>query len=601
MSVPVSSIKIDLLRDAYLSEPAMAMLRNRYMVETESSPQEAFARAAAYGSDSVEMAQKIYDYASNLWFMFATPILANGGTDRGFAISCFLNHVGDSRKGITEHWAENTWLSSMGGGIGANWSSVRSNGASTSKGSKSTGIIPFLKVVDSQMLAISQGSTRRGGYAAYLNISHPEIEEFIKMRKPTGGDHNRKCLNMHHAVVIPDSFMEIIERCMHDENASSDWDLIDPNDNTVKKTICAKTLWQEILEVRSQTGEPFMLFLDTVRRDRPEIYKALGLEVTQSNLCTEITLATSEKRTAVCVLSSINAEKYDGWSQDPDFIPLLVRFLDNIIDKFTEKASKVEGFEKAVYSVKRERSIGIGLMGFHALLQKKRIPIDGPIAIGMNHRIFSHIKEQATQATKSLAAERGPCLDAKDAGFDNIRNTHLLAIAPNASSSIICGWTSPSIEPYRSNTYTQKILDGSYFFKNPYLKELLAEKGKDDTETWNTILSAGGSVQGLDCLSTFEKEIFKTATEIHQKALVDLAGARQQYLCQAQSLNIFLEPDASYRELHEVHFRGWKKGVETFYYLRSDTVRKGEDISKKVEVKEMETYASADECTMCEG
>ena len=612
MSVSVSCIKIDYSRDELLTSAAKIMLRNRYMLESEGSPQEAFARAAAYGSDSEEMAQKIYDYASKLWFMFATPVLANGGTDRGLSISCFLNSIEDSREGITSHWSENTWLSSMGGGIGSYWGNLRSNGTATSKGSKSTGIIPFIKVVDSQMLAISQGSTRRGGCAVYLDVSHPEIEEFLHIRKPTGGDHNRKCLNLHHAVVIPDAFMELVEACTKDPEADDSWNLIDPHTKDVVRTVSAKKLWQELIDIRIQTGEPFFMFRDTTERGRPEIYKILGLEVDQSNLCTEIMLTTSPTRSAVCVLSSANAEKFDEWSKDPDFIYYLIRFLDNIIDCFVAKASELPGFEKAVYSVTRERSLGLGLMGFHSYLQSKNIPIDGPLAIGINEKIFSLMKSKATEATESLAKEKGACPDAIEAGFDNIRNTHLLAIAPNASSAILCGWTSPSGEPLRSNTFTQKIIDGSHQFKNKYLERLLEEKGQNTVDVWTSIVSQQGSVQHLTFLTDYEKDIFKTATEIDQRALVDLAAQRQKYICQAQSLNLFFESNSNIKDVHNCHLRAWKAGVKTLYYLRSSTARRAEDVSLSVSLEEMKEHIESmgvntpeeqdfDTCFMCEG
>lgn len=602
MPVSVDCIKIDYKRDELLTEAGHAMLRNRYMLPTENSPQDAFARAAAYGSDSEEMAQRIYDYASKLWFMFATPELANGGTDRGYAISCFLNCPTDSRQGIASHWEENMWLSSMGGGLGSCWSNIRSNGTKTSKGSASSGIIPFIKVIDSEMLAISQGSTRRGGYAAYLHMSHPEIEEFLTIRKPTGGDLNRRCLNLHHGVVIPDAFMELVEAKTKDPDADDSWPLIDPHTKEVVKTVSASKLWIELLEIRSQTGEPFMMFSDAVDRGKSEVYKKLDFNIQQSNLCTEILLKTDADRTAVCVLCSANAEKFDEWSQDPEFIYYLIRYLDNIIDCFSLKAKNQKGFEKAIYSVQRERSLGLGLMGFHAYLQSKRVAIDGLIARGYNHKIFSLMKTQAEAATKKLAAEKGACPDAKDAGLNDVRNTHLMAVAPNASSGMICGWTSPSIEPYRANVYNKKTVDGSWFFQNKHLKILLQEKGQDTQEVWTSITSNGGSVQHLDFLTQDEKDVFKTAIEIDQRSLVDLAAQRQEFICQAQSLNLFLEPDVHVKKLHSVHFRAWKKGVKTLYYLRSESLRRAEDISQKVAVESMETYSTdGEDCIMCEG
>ena len=442
---------IDYERDKSLDEFSLRTLQDRYMLDTEKSPQDAFARAATAFADDEEHAQRIYDYASKLWFMFATPILSNGGTKRGLPISCFLNYVEDSRGGISDHYTENAWLSSVGGGIGGTWSAVRSVGSKTSHGSESTGVIPFMKVVDAQMLAFSQGVTRRGSYASYLHISHPEIEEFLDVRKPTGGDINRKSTNLHHAVVIPNSFMELIDRATQEDGFDDSWDLVDPHSGEVKKTVQAKTLWVKLIQNRIETGEPYIMFEDTVNEALPEFQKDLGLRVNHSNLCSEITLPTNDDRTAVCCLSSVNLEKFDEWQDNEYFIPDLIRFLDNVLTYFIETAP--DSLEKAKYSAMRERSIGLGAMGFHAYLQKKNIAFESMWSQSTNYTMFRHIKEQAQFETEELAKERGACPD-DDGG--TVRNAHLLAIAPNASSSIICGNTSPSIEPFRANAFTQK-------------------------------------------------------------------------------------------------------------------------------------------------
>ena len=439
-------LEIDYSKDSLLTDFSKKTLQDRYLVGDEQSPQEAFARAALAFADDQDHAQRIYDYASNLWFMFATPVLSNGGTQRGLPISCFLNYVDDSREGITGHYTENAYLSSMGGGIGGSWSDVRAQGTKTSKGSESTGVIPFMKVVDAEMLAFSQGVTRRGSYASYLHMSHPEIEEFLDVRKPTGGDTNRKCINLHHGVVIPDKFMEVIHRATKEQDFNDDWELIDPHSGEVKKVVSARTLWVKLLQNRMETGEPYLMFEDAVQSDLPDFQKKKGLRVNHSNLCSEITLATNEERTAVCCLSSVNLEYFDEWSKVPAFIPDLVRFLDNVLTHFIEYAPNE--LERAKYSASRERSIGLGAMGFHAYLQKNSLPFEGMWASSKNHLMFSHIKEQAQKETHKLAAERGACPDDDSC---TVRNAHLLAIAPNASSSIICGNTSPSIEPFRAN------------------------------------------------------------------------------------------------------------------------------------------------------
>lgn len=580
-------------RDALLTAFGLATLRDRYMTAEETSAQHAFARAACAYASNEGHAQRLYNYASRLWFMFSSPILSNGGTKRGMPISCFLNFVHDSRDGLTDHYTENAWLSSLGGGIGGYWGTVRTNGISTSGGSKSSGAIPFMKVVDSEVLAFAQGITRRASYAAYLDISHPEIEEFLELRKPTGGDANRKCTNLHHGVNLSDAFMKIIEGCANGTLKDDSWDLIDPHTKKTVKTVSARELWQRLLEIRVQQGEPYLHFIDTSNRFLPEAQKALGLRVNQSNLCSEITLPTDEERTAVCCLSSVNLERWDEWRNDPQFIPDLVEMLDNVLTFFIENAPKA--LSKAAYSAMRERSIGIGAMGFHALLQSKHLSFESPMAVGLNRRIFSHIKEEALAHSKLLAATRGEAPDAQGTG---VRNMHLLSIAPNASSSIICGGTSPSIEPFRANAFTQKTKTGTFLVKNDYLEKLLETKGQNTPEVWSSIITNRGSVQHLECLDEYEKDVFKTALEIDQRWLVDHAAERQQHVCQAQSVNLFLPADVSIPELHHLHLRAWKKGLKSLYYLRSEAIKRAENVSLKINREALKDYEG---CLSCEG
>ena len=590
------SVKIDFRRDRYLSEFSIKTLQDRYLVNGETSPQQAFARAAEAFADNEQHAQRLYDYASKLWFMFSTPILSNGGTKRGLPISCFLNYVDDSRTGLTDHYTENAFLSSVGGGIGGYWGDIRSVGSKTSNGSESTGVIPFLKVVDAEMLAFSQGVTRRGSYAGYLPISHPEIEEDMDMRKPTGGDINRKSTNLHHGIIIPDKFMELIEGASLTAGFDDSWDLIDPHSGAITKTVSAKTLWVKLIQNRVETGEPYIMFGDTVQEALPECQKNLGLKVHQSNLCSEITLPTNETRTAVCCLSSVNLEEYDEWSNDPDFIPDLVRMLDNVLTYFIENAPNE--LAKAKYSAERERSIGLGAMGFHAYLQRHNVPFESPMAKGRNMSIFWHIKSAAEAASEQLAKERGEALDAVGTGR---RNCHLLAVAPNASSSIICGNTSPSIEPYRANAYTQKTKSGSSLQKNEYLQAILQDLGLDTDEVWKDIVTSGGSVQHLEFLDDWTKDVFKTAVEIDQRWVIDMAADRQKHICQSQSLNVFFPANVSKQELHATHMMAWKKKVKTLYYLRSEAYRRAEKVSDEV-LRQM-VVESVDEgaCLACEG
>ena len=583
-------------RDKYLSEFSHKTLQDRYLIEGETSPQDAFARAAKAFSDDDAHAQRLYDYVSKLWFMFSTPILSNGGTSRGLPISCFLNYVEDSRQGLTGHYTENAFLSSVGGGVGGYWSHVRSVGSKTSNGSESTGVIPFMKVVDAEMLAFSQGVTRRGSYAAYLDISHPEVEEFLDVRKPTGGDVNRKSVNLHHGILVGDDFMGLIEGATREEGFDDSWDLIDPHTNQVTKTVSAKTLWVKLIQNRVETGEPYIMFKDTVRAALPQFQKDAGLNVHHSNLCSEITLPTSEDRTAVCCLSSVNLEEFDEWKHDDNFIPDLIRMLDNVISYFIENAPM--HLVRAVYSASRERSLGLGAMGFHAYLQRHNLPFESASAKGANMKMFQHIKWRAKDATKKLAEERGECPDGVGYG---VRNAHLLAVAPNASSSIICGNTSPSIEPYRANAFTQKTKSGSSLLKNEYLEHILQELDQDTDDVWKSIITNNGSVQHLDFLDEWSKDVFKTAVEIDQKWIIDMASDRQMDICQSQSLNIFFPADVSKQELHAIHMMAWKRKVKTLYYLRSEAIKRAETVSD--EVLRQYIFDSLDDegCVACEG
>lgn len=581
-----------------LTDFGVKTLEDRYLTEEETNPQEAFARVACFFSDSEDMAQRMYDYVSKRWMMFSTPVLANGGTERGLPISCFLNNVEDTRESILGHYTENGWLSSMGGGIGGYWGDVRPMGSAISRGGKSTGVIPFIKMVDSQMMAFMQGSTRRGSYAAYMDLSHPEIEEFLLLRTPSSGDVNRRCMNVgfHHAVVIPDDFMHRVAGALPDE-----WDLIDPKDGKVVKTVSAKELWKKILSTRHETGEPYIMFGDSVNKAMPEEQKALGLSVKQSNLCSEITLTTGtdhhgKKRTAVCCLSSLNAEQWSEWKDDEQFLPDVVRFLDNILTYFIDEA---EELPDATYSALRERSIGIGMMGWHSLLQKNKIPFEGALAVSLNRKLFAHVKTHTEAASRELAKERGACPDSIEGGDGTKRNMHLLAIAPNASSADICG-TSAGIEPMMANYYNKKTLSGFGMMWNPYLKTLLESKGKFDQDTQISIIQNEGSVQHLECLDQWEKDIFKTAKELNQLWLVQHAADRQQYVCQAQSLNLFFSSRLDKKTFHDVHMSAWKLGVKCLYYVRTGEHRKAEVASGALQEDKLKDF-EPDECFACQG
>jgi ribonucleoside-diphosphate reductase alpha chain len=589
-------IKIDYSRDDLLTDFGKATLRDRYMLPTEKSPQDAFARAAEAYSTDADHAQRIYDYASKLWFMFASPILSNGGTEKGQPISCFLNYVPDSRKGLANHFTENGELASSGGGVGGYWGHIRSDGTSTSKGSKSTGSIPFMGVVNAQMLAFSQGTTRRGSYAAYQDISHPEIREFIKMRTPTGGDIKRKNLDLHHGVNITNNFMQAVKR-------GEKWDLIDPHSKEVRETVDARELWQYILETRIETGEPYIHYIDHTDNQAHYSHKKLGLKVHASNLCTEIVLPTNEDRTAVCCLSSVNLETYDQWKNDGDMVTDIIEFLDNVITAFINDKSN-EALEKARYSSLRERSLGLGAMGFHAYLQSKNIPFDCALAKSINKNIFCSIRTDAEDATAYLGRTRGSCpdiQDSSDAPYPR-RNVYLMAIAPNATSSIICGTTSPSVEPYVSNGYTHKTMSGSFTVRNRYLEKLLISKNLTEevyTRVWKSIMAKKGSVQHLGELTEEEKEVFKTAFEIPQQWIIEHASDRQSYIDQAQSINLFFHPEVSKAYLHKIHFKAWEKGLKTLYYVRSQSKRKAESLSETIIFKP--PFKIEEECLGCQG
>ncbi len=563
----VPSITVDRSRDDLLTDFGKATLEDRYLLPGESY-QDMFARVSLAYSDDLDHAQRIYDYMSRLWFMPATPVLSNGGSDRGLPISCFLNSVNDDLDGIVDTWMENVWLASNGGGIGTYWGNVRSIGEKVKNCGNTSGIIPFVRVMDSLTLAISQGSLRRGSAAVYLDIHHPEIEEFLEIRKPSG-DFNRKSLNLHHGLNITDAFMEAVRE-------DAPFDLLSPKDNSVRKTVNARELWQKVLELRLQTGEPYLIFSDTVNRQMPKHQRDLGLKVTTSNLCSEIMLHTGpdhlgEDRTAVCCLSSVNAEKWDEWSKDEGFIGDVMRFLDNVLQDFIDRAP--DSMAQARYSAARERSVGLGLMGFHSFLQERDVPFEGAMAKSWNVRMFKHIRQKADAASVALAEERGPCPDAAEVGL-MARFSHKMAIAPTASISIICGGVSPCIEPIPANIYTHKTLSGSFTVKNKHLTEVLESKGLNTPGTWTSILEHEGSVQHLNGLSEDEKAVFRTAFEIDQRWVVEMAADRTPFVCQGQSINVFLPSDIDKWDLMMLHWKAWESGVKSLYYCRSKSVQR---------------------------
>ena len=572
------TVEIDRGRDANLTQFGKAVLDDRYLLPDESY-QDLFARVASHYGDDSAHAQRIYDYMSRLWFMPSTPVLSNGGTSRGLPISCFLNEASDSLDGIVDLWNENVWLAARGGGIGSYWGNLRSIGEKVGANGKTSGIVPFIRVMDSLTLAISQGSLRRGSAAVYLRIEHPEVEEFIELRRPTGGDPNRKAPNLHHGVVISDAFMRAVE---NDE----EWALVSPKDDSVVRRLPARSLWIRLLTTRIETGEPYFIFIDHVNRAVPEHHKLAGLGVKMSNLCSEITLPTGldkdgNERTAVCCLSSLNLEKYFEWKDDPRIIEDVMRFLDNVLQDFIDNAP--ESMSRASYAAMRERSIGLGVMGFHSFLQSQGVPFESVMAKVWNKKMFEHVRRQADAASKMLAAERGACPDAADYGVDE-RFSNKMAIAPTASISIICGGSSPGIEPIAANSFTHKTLSGSFNVRNRYLKALLAERGKDTAGVWSSITTNEGSVQHLDFLSDDEKAVFKTAFELDQRWIIELAADRAPYICQSQSVNVFLPADVHKKTLHDIHFEAWKKGVKSLYYCRSKSLQRAEAVATKAEV-----------------
>lgn len=593
----VRKVEVDRSRDALLTDFGRTTLQDRYLLPGESY-QDMFARVATAYADDAEHAQRVYDYISRLWFMPATPVLSNGGAERGLPISCFLNSVGDSLEGIVGTWNQNVWLAANGGGIGTYWGGVRSIGEKVKGQGQTSGIIPFIRVMDSLTLAISQGSLRRGSAAVYLDIHHPEIEEFLEIRKPSG-DFNRKSLNLHHGLSITDEFMEAVRD-------GAPFGLRSPKTGEVVREVDARTLWQKVLEIRLQTGEPYLIFSDTVNRAMPQHQRELGLKVRQSNLCSEIMLHTGvdhlgHDRTAVCCLSSVNAEKFLEWRDDPQFIEDVMRFLDNVLQEFIDTAP--ESMESAIYSARRERSVGLGLMGFHSFLQSQNVPFESALAKSWNMRLFKHLRREADRASRALAQERGPCPDAEERGIME-RFTHKLAIAPTASISIICGGTSAGIEPIPANVYTHKTLSGSFSVKNEHLERILEAKGRNLPEVWASILEHEGSVQHLDFLTADEKDVFKTAFELDQRWIIELAADRTPEICQSQSLNVFLPGDVDKWDLHMLHYSAWERGVKSLYYLRSKSVQRasyaGGDAVITAAPRDSEARTDYEECLACQ-
>ena len=598
MQGTINGLVVDYSRDSLFDSLGVKRLRESYMKEEEQSPQERFAYVSNTFSSNREHAQRLYDYSSRHWLSYSTPILSFGRSKRGMPISCFLNYIEDTAEGLVDNLSETNWLSMLGGGVGIGFG-IRS------ADDKSTGVMPHLKIYDASSLAYRQGRTRRGSYAAYLDISHPDIIPFLEMRKPTG-DQNLRCLNLHHAINIPDSFMQIIEKCMLDPEADDSWELKDPHSGEIREVVSARALWQQILELRMVTGEPYIHFIDTSNRHLPQWLKDKGLKVHQSNLCSEIILPTNEKRTAVCCLSSLNLEYYDEWKDDPLFLSDIAEMLDNVLQYFIDHAPSA--IKRAKYSAMRERSIGIGALGWHAYLQRNNLPWENPMAVGRNKKIFKHIREKLDAANKKLGLERGEAPDAVGTGN---RFSHLMAIAPNASSSILMGNTSPSIEPYRANAYRQDTLSGSSLNKNKYLDKIIKEKCDADSkldynEVWSSIIANDGSVQHLEFLTEWEKDVFKTSMELDQRWLVQHAADRQEYIDQAQSLNLFFRPDSHIKYVHAVHFQAWKEGLKTLYYCRSEKIGKADKVAKKIEREviqeiDLKSLAEGNDCLACEG
>ena len=591
-------ITIDPNRDKLFDELGTLRLKESYMMDDEISPQERFAYVSKTFGSNTDHSQRLYDYVSKHWLSYSTPILSYGRSKRGLPISCYLNFINDTAEGLVENLSETNWLSMLGGGVGIGFG-IRS------ADDKSTGVMPHLKMYDASSLAYRQGRTRRGSYAAYLDISHPDILLFLEMRKPTG-DQNFRCLNLHHGINIPDSFMQLIENCMTDPESDDSWELKDPHTKEVRETVSARDIWQRILEMRMQTGEPYIHFIDESNRKLPKWLKDIGLEINQSNLCSEIILPTNKERTAVCCLSSVNLEYFDEWSKDKNFLSDILEMLDNVLQKFIDDSP--DAISRAKFSAMQERSVGVGALGFHAYLQRKGVPWESALAKSANLRMFRHIRRGLDEANKRLGTERGEAPDAKGTG---LRCSHVMAVAPNASSSIIMGNTSPSIEPWRANAYRQDTLSGAFLNKNKYLDKLLKEKCEEDPsidydKAWSTIIANDGSVQTLKFLTDYEKDIYKTSMEIDQRWIIEHAADRQQFIDQSQSLNVFFRPDANISYLHAVHFLAWKKGLKTMYYCRSEKIGKADRVSRKIERQiiqeiDMSAIAAGEECLACEG
>jgi ribonucleoside-diphosphate reductase alpha chain len=592
---------IDYSRDSLFDVLGLRRLKDSYMMENEQSPQDRFAYVSkAFGSNPAH-AQRLYDYSSKHWLSYSTPILSFGRNKKGLPISCYLNYLNDTAEGLVDNLSETNWLSMMGGGVGIH---VGIRGSDD----KSVGVMPHLKVYDASSLAFKQGTTRRGSYAAYLDISHPDIIQFLEMRKPTG-DQNMRTLNLNHAINISDKFMDILERCMLDPETDDRWDLIQPHNGRVVETVSAKELWMKLLELRMQTGEPYIWFNDTANRALPQYQKDLGLKINGSNLCSEISLATSKDRTAVCCLSSVNLEYYDDWKDEPQFLSDILEMLDNVVEYFIHNAP--DEIARARFSAMRERSVGVGALGFHAYLQKNNIAFEGVLAKSMNNKMFSYIRKQLNAANVRLAEERGSCPDAEDAGIKQ-RLTHVMAVAPNASSSIIMGNTSPSIEPYAANAYRQDTSSGAFITKNRFLDAIITEKAKGEKdswydEVWANITADDGSVQNLDWMDENTKYVFKTSFEIDQRWVIEHAADRQHYIDQAQSVNLFFRPDVNVKYLHAVHFMAWKQGLKSLYYCRSTKLRKADKVGQKIvrqrieEDIDLQQVAEGSSCLACEG
>ena len=592
----IHGIKVDFSRDGLFDELGIKRLKESYMKEDEVSPQERFAYVSKAFGTNEEHSQRLYEYSSKHWLSYSTPILSFGRSKRGLPISCFLPYLHDSAEGLVDTLAEVNWLSMLGGGVGIGIG-IRS------ADDKSTGVMPHLRTYDASSLAYRQGRTRRGSYAAYLDISHPDVLMFLEIRKPTG-DQNMRCLNLHHGINITDDFMKLVEASMLDPHADDTWELKDPASGEVRDTISARELWQRILETRMLTGEPYIHYIDTSSRAMPQFQKDLGLKIQQSNLCSEIILPTNEKRTAVCCLSSVNLEYYDEWKNDSLFLKDVAEMLDNVLQYFIDNAHS--NISRAKFSAKRERSIGVGALGFHAYLQKNSIAFEGVMAKVANNKMFKHIRTKLNEANLQLGSERGEALDAAGTG---LRFSHVMAIAPNASSSILMGNTSPSIEPYRANAYRQDTLSGSYLNKNKFLDAILREKGLTEEQlqdTWSSIIANDGSCQHLDILDEAQKDVFKTGMEIDQRWIIEHAADRQEHIDQAQSLNLFFRPDVNVKYLHACHFLAWKRGLKTLYYCRSEKLAKADKVSKRIEreiIKELDMSAivGGNECLACEG